>query len=37
MFPESNSGIEFSEYKPGDKKIPFKVTGEFKGEELRGY
>ncbi len=36
MFPESNEGLEFSGYKPGDKKIPFKVLGEFKGESLEG-
>jgi len=34
MFSESNAGLEFSEYKPGDKKIPFKVSGEFKGSQL---
>ncbi|MCX6253304.1 MAG: isoleucine--tRNA ligase [Bacteroidia bacterium] len=36
MFPESNAGLDFSEYKPGDKKIPFKVLEEFSGEELQG-
>jgi len=36
MFPESNAGLDFSEYKPGDKKIPFKVLDEFTGEELKG-
>jgi isoleucyl-tRNA synthetase len=36
MFPEANAGIDFMDYNPGDKKIPFKVTGEFTGEELRG-
>jgi isoleucyl-tRNA synthetase len=36
MFPESNTGLEFSEYKPGDKKIPFKVVGEFTGKQLEG-
>ena len=36
MFPESNSGMHFSEYKPGDKKIPFKVLDEFSGAELEG-
>jgi isoleucyl-tRNA synthetase len=34
LFPESNAGLELDEYKPGDKKIPFKVLGEFRGEEL---
>jgi len=36
LFPESNAGLEFSEYKPGDKKIPFKVLGEFSGRQLQG-
>ncbi len=36
LFPEANSGLEFSEYKPGDKKIPFKVLEEFKGKKLEG-
>ena len=36
LFPESNAALEFSEYKPGDKKIPFKVLGEFSGGELEG-
>ena len=36
LFPESNASLEFSEYKPGDKKIPFRVSGEFTGAELEG-
>jgi len=36
MFPESNAGLHFSEYKPGDKKIPFKVLDEFPGIDLEG-
>jgi len=36
MFPETNSELDFSEYKPGDKKIPFKILGEFAGGELQG-
>ena len=35
MFPESNAGLDFSEYKQGDKKIPFKVLEEFTGEKLQ--
>lgn len=35
-FPQANAEAEFSEYKPGDKKIPFRVTGEFAGSELIG-
>ncbi len=34
-FPESNTGLHFSEYKPADKKIPFKVTGEYPGIDLK--
>ena len=34
-FPESNTGLHFSEYKPADKKIPFKVTGEYLGVDLK--
>jgi isoleucyl-tRNA synthetase len=36
LFPELNATLEFSEYKPGDKKIPFRVSGEFTGAELEG-
>jgi len=36
LFPDANAALDFSEYKPGDKKVPFKVTGEFKGSELKG-
>ncbi len=35
-FPESNTGLHFSEYSPGDKKIPYKVTGEYSGSDLKG-
>jgi isoleucyl-tRNA synthetase len=36
MFPESNVGLHLSEYKPGDKKIPFRVLEEFYGSKLEG-
>lgn len=36
MFPEANIGLHFSEYKPGDKKIPYKVLDEFSGSKLEG-
>jgi len=36
LFPESNVGLHLSEYKPGDKKIPFKVIDEFPGSKLEG-
>lgn len=35
-FPEANAGLEMSEYKAGDKKIPFKIIKEYKGKELCG-
>jgi len=35
-FPEANTGLHFSEYKAGDKKIPYRVTGEFSGNDLKG-
>ena len=36
MFPESNAALDLGDYKAGDKKIPFKVLDEFKGEKLEG-
>ena len=36
MFPEANVGLHFSEYKTGDKKIPFRVLEEFSGSKLEG-
>ncbi|MCE5344835.1 MAG: isoleucine--tRNA ligase [Bacteroidales bacterium] len=36
LFPASNAGLDFSEYKPGDKKIPYKILGECAGAELEG-
>jgi isoleucyl-tRNA synthetase len=35
-FKPENAELPFDEYKPGDKKIPFKVLGEYTGEELVG-
>jgi len=35
-FKPENAELPFDEYKPGDKKIPFKVIDEFKGDELVG-
>ncbi len=35
-FNPKHSDIALEDYKPGDKKIPFKVTGEYKGFELTG-
>jgi isoleucyl-tRNA synthetase len=36
MFPEANASLEMSDYKPGDKKIPFRVIDEHKGKKLAG-
>ncbi len=36
MFPEANVGLHFSEYMPGDKKIPYKMIDEFSGSKLEG-
>ncbi|MFZ5939155.1 MAG: isoleucine--tRNA ligase [Bacteroidota bacterium] len=34
FFPEKNSEIFLEEYEPGDKQIPFRVLGEYKGRDL---
>jgi isoleucyl-tRNA synthetase len=34
LFPEANADASFSEYKPGDKKTPFRVLDEFTGADL---
>lgn len=34
-FPQANSELKLEEYEPGQKKIPFKVTSEFKGKSLK--
>jgi isoleucyl-tRNA synthetase len=36
LFPESNADADFSEYRQGDKKIPFRVLGECTGKDLEG-
>ncbi len=35
-FPGSNVDLDFDNYKPGDKKVPFKIIGEFSGKDLEG-
>ena len=35
FFPAENADLKFEDYKKGDKKIPFRVTGEFKGSDLK--
>ena len=35
-FSQKAEGIELEAYKPGDKLIPFKVVGEYKGSDLVG-
>ena len=34
--PSANEGLSLEDYKPGDKKIPFKVIGEYQGSMLEG-
>ena len=36
LFPEKNEDLKFEDYNKGDKNIPFKVLGEYKGKELAG-
>lgn len=36
MFPAANASLDLSEYKPGDKKIPFRVLDEFRGSLMEG-
>ena len=36
FFSEKNKDLSFEDYKLGDKKIPFKIVGEYKGFELTG-
>jgi len=36
FFPDANTGLDFSDYKPGDKKIPFRALDEFPGSKLEG-
>ncbi|MFM2134699.1 MAG: hypothetical protein RL021_99, partial [Bacteroidota bacterium] len=35
-FPEKNAGLDFSEYKPGDKALPFRILASYTGQELTG-
>ena len=35
-FNEKNRDLPFDEYKKGDKNIPYKITGEYKGTDLTG-
>jgi len=35
-FPEKNAELSFEEYREGEKMIPFKIVGSFKGKELAG-
>ncbi len=35
-FNKKNEELSFDDYKPGDKNIPFKILGEYKGNELKG-
>lgn len=35
-FPAANAELSLAEFNPGDKKIPYKIIGEYSGEELAG-
>ncbi len=35
-FPEKNAELKFEDFKEGDKNIPFRLVGEFKGKDLVG-
>ena len=35
-FDPKNTELDFADYKPGDKKIPYEVLAEYTGEELAG-
>jgi len=35
-FPEKNAGLNFEDYKSGDKNIPFKIIESVKGSDLEG-
>lgn len=35
-FPEKNAGLDFDEYKAGDKNIPFRIIDEFTGKDMAG-
>ena len=35
-FNEKNEELSFDDYKEGDKNIPFKILGEYKGQQLAG-
>ncbi|MEA1898507.1 MAG: class I tRNA ligase family protein, partial [Bacteroidota bacterium] len=36
FFPAENKSLNFEDYKPGDKKIPFRIIEEIDGKELEG-
>ncbi len=36
FFPSENKSLNFEDYKPGDKKIPFRIIEEIEGKELEG-
>lgn len=35
-FNPANGDADFSEYRPGDKKVPFAIIGQYKGSDLEG-
>lgn len=36
FFNDKDSGLDYSVYRPGDKNIPWEITGEMKGSDLEG-
>ncbi len=36
LFPEKNVELKLEDYNKGDKNVPFKILGEYKGSELAG-
>lgn len=37
FFKEKNKDLSFDDYKPGDKKIPYKIVKEFKGKDFERF
>ena len=35
-FPEKHAELAFEDYTPGDKHVPFRLLGTYKGSELEG-
>ena len=35
FFPQENAGLKIEDYNKGDKKVPYRVTGEYPGRQLK--